>query len=585
VDHVVEAEAVYDRVAFQSFRKDGLLASPITMSGETRRALTPPLPSRLSFDIRVPPDPTLRFAIGSKILGDAVVWPAVDFILSIDTGRDEQVLFEESVRRARPNQWFDREVDLKPWSGKNVRLTFETRLHRTAGRVPWTARGVLPVWGNPVLLNESWRGRRPNIILISVDCLRPDHMSAYGYERLTTPHIDAMVEDGVLFENATSTSTWTLPGHMSMLTGLPPSLHRANKWEKLDSSIPYLAEILASSGYQVDGIASWVYVSQAFGFERGFHLYRVLDQPRADRVIDEALDLVRRARGANQFLFIHLFDPHWPYLPPVEFRESFAARPPDISGLLDTIGKRIAPTRDDQIQQAKDLYDAEIAFVDREIGRFLGELEAAGLYDESLIILTADHGEAFWEHGHWQHTDTLFDEIIRVPMIVKWPGSSMRGRCGAQVNLVDLFPTFVESAGIDYTHGRGENLKARFEDCAQVSSHRNVISENTWRSPEGSTMKISLRSPQYKYIATLAVPEVGNPGSAEIEGEELYHLVEDPDERLDVSGDSEGIIRVFRDELLTYIQLAARERTVPANSVTLDDATKEQLRSLGYVVY
>ncbi len=163
------------------------------------------------------------------------------------------------------------------------------------------------------------------------------------------------------------------------------------------------------------------YLSQSFGFERGFRVYRFLNDPGAETTIDAALELLRRARGRSQFLWVHLFDPHWPYLPPKNLMERFGPRPADLSGLLQNVSRQHEPPANGEaVQRAIDLYDAEILYTDRELGRLLDELESTGLYDRSLILVVGDHGEAFHEHGLWQHTLTLYDEMIRIPLIVKW---------------------------------------------------------------------------------------------------------------------------------------------------------------------
>jgi len=182
-------------------------------------------------------------------------------------------------------------------------------------------------------------------------------------------------------------------------------------------------------------------------------------------------------------LFVHVFDPHWPYLPPTEFLESFAPRPPDISFLYDMVRDGHPPSKPLHIQQVKDLYDAEIAYADREIGRLLDGIREMGLYDRSLIIITADHGEAFWDHGTWGHTSTLYDEVIRVPLIVKWPNSIVKGRFSPQVSQTDIFPTLLNEAGIDPPESWGIDLYRQMEGSDASTARRNMVSEVSWRSP------------------------------------------------------------------------------------------------------
>ncbi len=579
---VAHAEADFDPLQFRSVRKDGLLSSQVTMAGETQLSLTPPLPSRLTYAIQIPADPALTFSIGAALLGVRQLPAPVDFELHIDSGAGEELIFSDTIRRAHPNRWMDREVDLSRWAKQKVRLTFETKLGNIRGRPRKTsARGlVLASWGNPVLISAGARRDGPNLILISVDCLRADHVGAYGYQRNTTPRIDQFARDGVVFETSLASSSWTLPTHMSMLTGLPPSFHGATKQRQLDDSIPYLPELLGRSGYQTHGIVSWVYLSQAFGFERGFHTYEVLDRPRAVRIVDAAVEVLRQASSRKLFLFLHFFDPHRPYLPPKDFEERFGPRPRDISALLDKVAKGIPPTRMEETDEITRLYDAEIAYTDEMIGRLFDELEALGLYEDSLIIITSDHGEAFFEHDHWEHSQTLYEEIIRTPLIVKWPGSAPIGRRKDPVSQVDIFPTLVEAAGAELPWTDARTL------AATDGGRPHISSEITWLSPNGTFMKVSFHTGREKYIATLAGP-AGKPlGELKIIEEELYDLTDDPSERDNLLGKPEfsGDRETFRRHVHTFLDEARRFRASHGGQeVLMDEQTRERLKTLGYI--
>jgi len=581
VDHLDEAESVFDPTLFRSVRKDGLLSSAVTLADETRTSLTPPLPSRLTYDVTVPPNPTLHFSIGASALGQGPLAAAVDFVMYVDDpqGADARgPLFFQTLQRHQSNQWVAQSVDLSDWSGQHVSLTFETRSH-SEENVP-----ILAAWGDPVLASSTASLDRPNLILISVDCLRPDHLGTYGYQRETSPHIDAFAQDGTVFETAVSTSSWTLPTHMSMLTGLVPSFHGATKWEKLDRSVPYLPEILAEHGYETTGVASWVYVSQIYGFERGFDVYRVLKDPVARDVVDAAIEQLRAKQGQKHFLFIHLLDPHWPYLPPDSFLERFGPRPRDISDLQDLIARAEPPPGQTETDEIIRLYDGEIAFTDQEVGRLFAELKSLGLYQDSLIILTADHGEAFYDHGHWQHSQTLYDEIVRVPMIVKWPGEGLKGHLEVQVSQVDIFPTILEAAGVEPPATEAMSLLAIADHERRSSEERAAVSEVTWRSPKETSMKVSLRTQRFKFIATLAGPVGDDLAVHEMRKEELYDLEADPDERNNIADERQEELASFRNRLRTFLDSArALRSTRQGQDVELDEEVLERLRALGYV--
>ena len=497
-------------------------------------------------------------------------------ILEADGNTTE--VFTDLFRRRAANRWRDHEVDLSPWAGKQVELVLESA---------WKAnrevrQPILASWGNPVVTDETARSSKPHLVLISIDCLRADHVSAYGYEHLTTPNIDTVASEGTVFENVFATASWTLPTHMSMLTGLLPSFHGATKWEKLASSVPYLPELLAEAGYRTSGVVSWVYLSQAYGFERGFHSYSVLDEPEASDIVNAAIEELQRGEGQSQFLFVHLYDPHWPYLPPRELLEKFGPRPKDISDLMERTQGQEAPKNASEVEDIIRLYDSEIAFADRELGRFFQALKDNGMYDDTLVIITSDHGEAFYEHGHWQHSQTLYDELTRVPLIVKWPESSTTGRSAELFSQVDIFATLVEAAGLELPVTE-EGFLVRRSLASTGKLSRRLLSEMTWRSPDGTFMKVSFRNETLKYVATLSGPMGDDLGVSELSREELYDLKSDPEERENLLPSDESRAHPFRAELRAFLDAAKAARSLRSGeAVELDETTLEKLRSLGY---
>jgi arylsulfatase A-like enzyme len=510
----------------------------------------------LTSQVEIPPDPVLRFSIAASPLGDDVLSVPVEFILHVDSEMGGEV-FSETVRGSRGDRWLDREADLSAWSGTRVSLTFETTIgsrDRARGK---DQPPVLAVWGNPVLASSAAENEKPHLILVSIDCLRADHVGAYGYHRDTTPRIDELAKDGVVFRTAVSTAPWTLTAHMAMLTGLPPSIHGATRQSKLDSSVPYLPELLAQSGYRVDGIVSVPHLSQHFGFERGFHSYLFSMDPGAD-----------------------------PYAAPTDFRMRFGERPPDISDLLSKVLHDEAPRNQEEIDQVINLYDGELAYVDQELGRFFDGLKAARLYERSLIVVSADHGEAFYEHGFWKHTQTLYEEMVRVPLIVKWPADSLTGSVETLVSQVDIFPTVLEAAGLDPPGTWATGLRRHVDRGSEEIDNRTVVTEVTWDAipTRPAMMKISFRNEEFKYIATLDGPAVNELNASGVRTEELYDLNGDPSERENLLLKSDGELRFFREKLGDYFAEARALRAARRGEpVILDETVLEKLRSLGYV--
>jgi arylsulfatase A-like enzyme len=279
-----------------------------------------------------------------------------------------------------------------------------------------------------------------------------------------------------------------------------------------------------------------------------------------------------------------LIDAHWPYDPPQELRDRFVPEPSDIAPLLRKIVDNEPPSSPKEVEQVIALYDSEIVSADAALGRFFETLKNMGIYDGSLILLTADHGEAFYDRGHWQHSQTLHEELIRIPLIVKWPGKSPRGRVPMQVSQVDIFPTVLRAAGVAPPTSDGIDLLEFVKDSAEAKKRRSVISENAWRSPIGWARKIAIRTEKQKYIVTLSAPPGVEPTEDHLEQEELYDLVADPDERRNLLEGSDVDVEPFRRELASYLREARTMRASrQSETIVEDDTTLERLRSLGYI--
>jgi len=306
----------------------------------------------------------------------------------------------------------------------------------------------------------------PSIVLISIDTLRADHLSSYGYER-PTPHIDALAAAGVLFEEAHTVAPWTLPAHMTLMTGLFSSTHRVdNDGYMLEPELPTLAEALTRKGYRAAGFVAHHYLSASYGFDRGFgdgYVYRQYlndagkpaEAVRGDEVVGAASSYLENSKGDKRpyFLFVHLFDPHWRYAAPAPFAGRFSA---GYNGSMDgTLGRMMPaiaakrPLPEADLQQLIDLYDEEIAWVDHLVGQLVAKIRSLPGGERTVIVLTSDHGEEFQDHGSLGHSVTLYREQTHVPLIIVDPRSERKARrVRAAVRSVDLTPTIGRIAGL-----------------------------------------------------------------------------------------------------------------------------------------
>lgn len=337
------------------------------------------------------------------------------------------------------------------------------------GRAAMRSLAVLAVTCCLAVLACGREGREPNVIIIGMDTLRPDHLGCYGYSHQTSPNIDRLAGEGVIFKNTVSQSPWTLPSFGTVFTSLYPSQHGAGTLRKrVRTSFPTLAGILSESGYRTGAVVSASVLHSETGISRGFQDYAVPEgraKRRADEVTDTALQWIDNGDGRPFFLFAHYWDAHDPYepLPPYDtmFDPSYQGKIGNSFNprglMLSTASNIRSPASieshglsDEDLNHIISLYDGEIAFADKEIGRLLEGLEERGIRDNTLIVLLSDHGEEFFEHKGFGHGYTMFSEVIHVALILSLPEVVPGGRAiEEQARLVDVTPTILDLIGLD----------------------------------------------------------------------------------------------------------------------------------------
>ena len=325
-----------------------------------------------------------------------------------------------------------------------------------------------------VRANESW----PNVVLISVSSLRPDHLKCYGYSKDTSPHIDRLAAEGALFENVISSSSWSLPAHGAMFTGLCDSVHGCTEADRRLHEDHYtLAERLRDVGYTTTGFFSGPFLHPAFGMSQGFETYAdCMWRPSASaetkqpdvtspQIVDQVQGWLQKNTRRPFFMFVQMWDPHFDFTPPPPYDTKFD---PDYRGevtgerfLLNPAINKNMPPRD--LEHLGALYDGEIAWTDDHLGRILDELESLKLLDSSIVILVSDHGTALLEHGLRGHRNSLFDEVIRIPLIIRYPAIIEGGqRFGQQARIIDLLPTVIALLGMPADFLMGQTLTPLF---------------------------------------------------------------------------------------------------------------------------
>lgn len=290
------------------------------------------------------------------------------------------------------------------------------------------------------------------LILMVVDALRPDRLSAYGFERPTTPNLKRLADEGLVLTNYFVNGPWTRPTTATMLTGLPPAAHGVeNERDRLQDDLVTLAELAHKAGFPTGAVVGNGNAGSAFGLARGFSFYADTVNhwkglPSADEVVEVAMPFVREHAQEAFFLLLFFVDPHDPYHAPEPYENMFVTDPS--VPLVRTPHWEIGKYTPQQVERMRATYDGAVRYTDAALGRFFDALKALGVYDKATLIVTADHGEAFGEHGVFLHSHHLYDEIIRAPFIIRAPGMSTRGAYNHYLfQTIDLLPTIVRYYG------------------------------------------------------------------------------------------------------------------------------------------
>jgi arylsulfatase A-like enzyme/Flp pilus assembly protein TadD len=394
-----------------------------------------------------------------------------------------------------------------------------------------------------------------NVVLITIDTLRADHVGCYGYKQIKTPNIDSLAADGVRFERAFAVVPVTLPSHSSMLTGTYPMLSGMHDFSgnKLSPLQPTLASVLKQAGYQTGAVIAAAVLDSRFGLNQGFDFYydhfefSRLDEANLDEmerpgnvVADMALDWLAKNSQKKFFLWMHLYDPHFPYHPPEPYRREYAERP----------------------------YDGEIAFADEQVGRLIRFLKEKGIYKNTVIVLCGDHGESLGEHGEKTHGFFIYNATMHVPLIIRLPENAAARVVADPVSLVDLMPTVLGAVGLEIPsqvqgHSLLPELQANRADRDRVLYGETFLPRIhfNWSELRGS------ENTKYHFI------DAPRP--------ELYDLAKDPGEVHNLFAEKKAVTEEMHAKLVGIIRDYSAGKEM-AEKTGLDPALMERLKALGY---
>ena len=451
-------------------------------------------------------------------------------------------------------------------------------LHDPACRAIWL---LLAISAFAVGCGEAPRAR--NLLLISLDTLRADHLGCYGYQRPTSPFLDRLASQGVLFEQAYATSPWTLPSHASLFTGLYPSQHGVMTEEfSLPTDLPTLAEALRGRDFATAGFVSGIFLGPRFGLGRGFERYVVIPTRAksggsatslgaTDRVSAGGLEWLAAQQGRPFFLFLHYFDIHSDYRPEPRFAALFGKPyqgPVDGSTrqLRAFLRRQIAFDADDRAHLV-DLYDAEIRQLDQALESLFAQLRESGEFAQTVVVVTADHGEELFDHGGVFHGRTQYQEMLRVPLIIVGPGIPSGLRIDQPVSLVDLAPTLLTSFGAPVPSAvSGRDLAPLWREGGAGWPERDLFAEANSPSDGGSPQRAVLRG-RWKLI----LHEGGE--------RELFDLRDDPLERVNRAMAEPEQTADLASQLSATLGMTREAPALPRLSRDM----RKQLEALGYL--
>ena len=544
----------------EMYRGDGV--------SDNRMVVAAPAGTTIGYQLDLPPEPVLRLGLGYK--PPAQDGGEITYRVAM-TGADglSEILLEETFVVAHQSAWQDREIDLGRFAGQQVVLELGTAS---------LSDGLWAGWSAPQVASRLRRASRPNVLLISLDTLRADSLGCYGYERPTSPEIDRLATRSTLFRHAVSQAPWTRPSHMALFTGVFPSSHSR-------SDAPLLSQTLWRSGYRTGAFTGGGQVHPSFGFGHGFERYEVADWLRQPEIVEtwwQADD------GRPRFAFLHTFEVHDPYTDKrfTSGLESGRIKDHFGRGMWGRLERRGGLTADER-GFARALYDGGIAFTDDRLGALLERLEGLGLFEDTIIILTSDHGEQFWEHGTWRHGMVLYDHQLLVPLVLYTPPPVRRelgdsavlvgGEVEAQVSLVDILPTLLDILDIADVEGMvdGRSLRPLLE--GQRLDPAEAFAENT--NIQAEELK-ALRTERYKYIHHY--PRTGLGYDLE-ESVQLFDLSSDPEELINIADENPDLVAGFERRLQDIVQgtdVTSAPDQVPEG---IDEEVRRQLEALGYI--
>ncbi len=520
--------------------RDGLLVRTVALRGDHRTSLVVPPATTITVPVRVDGDMLLRTEIG---VVPPMQPPSGSARLTITAEAGDRVLL-------LVDEVLDGAAARAGWHARTAPLS-SARLGNADARLVVRSEPLGPgdaplvALANPVVEPAARASRdRPDVVLIVVDTLRADQLGLYGASQPTSPFLDDLARRSVVFDDAVAQSSWTKTSMASLLTSTLPETNGIRGSEDvMRTTTTTLAAALRNAGYFTAQVQSNPWIHPRFRLTEGFMEYRGLDGwPAADRVSDTALEVLRRRPAGPTFLYVHYMDVHHPYAPPPAYR---------------SFGDGDAAA-----------YRGEIRYIDDQLRRLFDAFSALGLLEHAVIVVCSDHGEEFGEHGGRFHGGTLFDEVVRVPLLLHGPTVGPPGRVSGRVRLLDVAPTLLALAGVTIpTSFEGVPLPAPGDQ----SPRRTAVSQVGLNDVAPGNDLLAITSGPWRYIV-----------DRRTDRRVLFHRRDDPEERTDLATRRPDVVARL-DRAATRLLARAPNGTGASGRAPIDAETREHLRALGYL--
>ncbi|MCP4152421.1 MAG: sulfatase-like hydrolase/transferase [bacterium] len=498
------------------------------------------------------------------------------YTLHLETAGKKETLFEKNFKE---KAFYDGTITMDKKIAGDFKLIFETR-----------GKGI-GAWLNP-RFNEV--KKKPRVIMmIMVDTLRSDHTSVYGYHRKTTPRLDKLAADGVVFKNAFSTTSWTLPAHVSLFSGKDLSEHGVvSPGDFITYDYPLLAEALQAQGFVTAAFTGGGFVEDSFGFFRGFQYYsnapgNVFSMNSADRVFNHFKNYINRFLGNDLFIFLHTYQVHSPYKAPRRYIDRIDKNiKGNLLGIPNFIKNKheyFKPIEEEKRKLLINLYDASILYTDEVlIGNTIDFLKEKGYYEDAMITVLSDHGEEFYEHGSWEHGHSVYNELIQIPLVMKYPAGTKNTQKGLENSLTsisDVPGIILKTAGYpDYTE---TDFKIKIGDPNRILPVLFPESPIIKEFPS----KISFVDKDFHFIYNDPDKEKLKFFNPQPRKQKLYELYKRSDdaEKNNVFKKNTHLLKKYQQLVKSYLKKLQKVKQSKKSNRNIDKDLQKKLESLGYL--